>query len=167
MITQFTVGKNEFTANKRHPFKWQVTVIDDLSCMQVTEEGVVKIADLGLAKNLEEVTGTQAGTVLYAAPEVFKGKDSYDISADIYSLGFCLLETWYGLSVTEDKEYLLKVFTTGTQRAVSPPTKLPIPNTLPPCKGWVALTKCCWKVDPKSRPSAGDCVQLMSRMKLW
>ncbi|XP_078572721.1 uncharacterized protein LOC144859714 [Branchiostoma floridae x Branchiostoma japonicum] len=132
----------------------------------VTEEGVVKIADLGLAKNLEEVTGTQAGTVLYAAPEVFKGKDSYDISADIYSLGFCLLEMWYGLSVTEDKEYLLKVFTTGTQRAVSPPTKLAIPNTLPPCKGWVDLMKGCWKLEAKSRPSAGDCVQLMSKMKL-
>ncbi|CAH1238237.1 MAP3K15 [Branchiostoma lanceolatum] len=131
----------------------------------VTEKGVVKIADMGLAKNLEEVTGTQAGTLLYAAPEVFHGRDKYDISADIYSLGFCLLEMWYGLSVTEDKEYLLKVFTSGTQRSVAPPTKLAIPNTAPPCSGWVSLMKGCWK-DPKSRPPAGDCVQLMSKMKL-
>ncbi|XP_019636110.1 PREDICTED: uncharacterized protein LOC109478781 isoform X1 [Branchiostoma belcheri] len=132
----------------------------------VTEEGVVKIADMGLAKHLEEVTGTQAGTLLYAAPEVFHGREHYDISADIYSLGFCLLEMWYGMSVTEDKEYLLKVLSTGTQKSVTPPTKLAIPNTLSPCSGWVDLMKGCWKKDPKARPAAGDCVQLMTKMKL-
>eukprot|EP00058_Branchiostoma_floridae_P009606 XP_002595094.1 hypothetical protein BRAFLDRAFT_90204 [Branchiostoma floridae] len=132
----------------------------------VTEEGVVKIADMGLAKRLDEVTGTMVGTPLYAAPEVFNGREHYDISADIYSLGFCLLEMWYGSSVTEDKEYICKVFNPSTlQGSINPPIKLPIPNTLPPCSGWVDLMKDCWK-DPKFRPSASHCVQLMSRMKL-
>ncbi|XP_078655565.1 uncharacterized protein LOC144902179 [Branchiostoma floridae x Branchiostoma belcheri] len=129
----------------------------------VTEEGVVKIADMGLAKPLVEVTRTPAGTVLYAAPEVFRGREHYDISADIYSLGFCLLEMWYGLCVTEDKEYLEKV-ANGTHWSVTPPTKLPIPNTLPPCSGWVDLMKACWK-DPKSRPTADVCEQILSKMK--
>ncbi|CAH1238238.1 MYO3B [Branchiostoma lanceolatum] len=130
----------------------------------VTEEGVVKIADLGLAKRLEDMTNTPAGTPLYAAPEVFRGREHYDISADIYSLGFCLLEMWYGRSVKEDMEYLEKV-DRRPQTPVPPPTKLPIPNTVPPCSGWVSLMKGCWK-DPKSRPPAGDCVRLMYKMKL-
>ncbi|XP_078572781.1 uncharacterized protein LOC144859768 [Branchiostoma floridae x Branchiostoma japonicum] len=130
----------------------------------VTEEGKVKIADLGLAKRFDEVTGSMVGTPLYAAPEVFNGREHYDISADIYSLGFCLLEMWYGSSVIADKEYEHTV-RTSQQKSIPPPIKLPIPNTLPPCSKWIALMKGCWK-DPKSRPSADVCVWMMFEMKL-
>ncbi|XP_078593962.1 mitogen-activated protein kinase 11-like [Branchiostoma floridae x Branchiostoma japonicum] len=37
----------------------------------VSEGDVVKLGDVGLSKAEDEVTGTQCGTRLYAAPEVF------------------------------------------------------------------------------------------------
>ncbi|KAI8483944.1 hypothetical protein Bbelb_383340 [Branchiostoma belcheri] len=55
----------------------------------------VKLADVGLTKQEVKITGTPAGTPVYAAPEVKEGK-VYDKSADIYSLGLILLEMWYG-----------------------------------------------------------------------
>ncbi|XP_078600538.1 uncharacterized protein LOC144875472 [Branchiostoma floridae x Branchiostoma japonicum] len=61
----------------------------------VTAKGIVKLADLGLTKKMDDQTGTMCGTPLYAAPEVFSESTDYNQSADIYSLGFVLLEIWY------------------------------------------------------------------------
>jgi tetratricopeptide (TPR) repeat protein len=62
----------------------------------ITEEHVVKVMDLGVAKLLDEAvrlsrTGAFLGSVLYAAPEQFRG-DAPDSRADFYSLGLVLYE---------------------------------------------------------------------------
>ncbi|XP_035665160.1 uncharacterized protein LOC118408453 [Branchiostoma floridae] len=136
-----------------------------LDNIMVTEDGVLKITEVGRAKPPKRLIGAVPGTVLYAAPEMFSASGPYGTSADIYSLGFCLLEMWYGLRVTEDKDYLHKVVI-KPQEFVSPPVQLQVPNTMSPCKGWVSLMKSCWKLDPKSRPSASDCVRMLSEMTL-
>ncbi|MFO0889190.1 MAG: protein kinase [Isosphaeraceae bacterium] len=61
----------------------------------VTHEGVAKLADLGLAKDLtedERVTreGATVGTFDYVAPEQARQSDSADIRSDVYSLGCTL-----------------------------------------------------------------------------
>jgi serine/threonine-protein kinase len=61
----------------------------------LTSKGVVKIADLGLAKLLEDdlsltKTGTCAGTPYYMAPEQATNAKHVDARADIYSLGVML-----------------------------------------------------------------------------
>ena len=54
----------------------------------------MKIADVGLSKAVNKITGTLAGTPVYMAPEVFHSQ-LYDTKADIYSLGIILWEMWY------------------------------------------------------------------------
>lgn len=57
----------------------------------VSEDGDYKLGDFGIARQLEATQGemSKKGTLLYMAPEVFKG-EKYDRTADIYSLGIVL-----------------------------------------------------------------------------
>lgn len=68
------------------------------SNLLVRRDGVVKLADLGLARILDDNTdtsitraGTTVGTVDYMAPEQARDSKAADVRSDIYSLG-C---TWY------------------------------------------------------------------------
>ena len=71
----------------------------DLSNKNVllTETGVVKIADFGQSKLLEDLNETlqttQPGTILYMPPEVLtKEKKNYTAKVDSFSLGVLMLE---------------------------------------------------------------------------
>lgn len=66
----------------------------------IRRDGVVKLADLGLARSLDEEAdtgitraGTTVGTVDYMSPEQARDSKAADVRSDIYSLG-C---TWYHL----------------------------------------------------------------------
>ncbi len=69
----------------------------------VSKEGVAKILDMGLSKNIDEaqtfrtVTGVALGTPHYIAPEQARGDKGIDGRADIYSLG----ATYYHLVTGE------------------------------------------------------------------
>lgn len=59
---------------------------------------VVKIADFGLAKQLEDPEGTvnrSCGTLEYAAPELISGRD-YGLKSDVFSLGVVLYVLLFG-----------------------------------------------------------------------
>ncbi len=66
--------------------------------------GAVKITDLGLAVEYEQIshTETPAGTLLYIAPEVLQGK-KYDHRVDIYSLGILIYQILTGSSPFESE----------------------------------------------------------------
>src|SRR5262249_53979999 len=64
----------------------------------IRRDGAVKLADLGLARAIDDHTdtsitrfGTTVGTVDYMAPEQARDSKSADVRSDLYSLG-C---TWY------------------------------------------------------------------------
>ena len=67
----------------------------------VTNEGIVKILDFGIAKILSETshkltkTGAKIGTILYMSPEQIKGL-VVDKKTDIYSLGVTLFQMLSG-----------------------------------------------------------------------
>jgi receptor-interacting serine/threonine-protein kinase 5 len=62
-----------------------------------------KIADLGLAKQEEDINGTVTGTPTTMEPEVLKGK-VYGMQADIFSVGIILWEIWYARPGYTDKK---------------------------------------------------------------
>ncbi len=70
----------------------------------LNEEGVVKVADFGLAKLLSESPGNLTltntrqvmGTLRYMAPEQFEDSSSVDHRADVYSLGVVFYELLTG-----------------------------------------------------------------------
>ncbi|MCZ6760339.1 MAG: protein kinase, partial [Gemmatimonadetes bacterium] len=67
--------------------------------VMVTEEGVVKIVDFGLAKVAEQTqltkTGSRLGTVAYMSPEQARG-EQVDHRSDIWSLGVVMYEMLSG-----------------------------------------------------------------------
>jgi serine/threonine protein kinase len=69
--------------------------------IMLTQSGVVKLADLGLAKNTEEefgltATGTGLGTPYYMAPEQSMDAAHVEFTADIYALGITTLHMLTG-----------------------------------------------------------------------
>jgi serine/threonine-protein kinase len=65
----------------------------------VTPEGLVKVADFGIAKGLHDInltaTGIAMGTVHYASPEQVEGKEA-TAASDIYAAGVVLYEMLAG-----------------------------------------------------------------------
>ena len=59
--------------------------------VMVSDDGVFKLGDFGIAKQMDHTTGTMSlkGTFAYMAPEVYHG-EKYDFRVDQYSLGIIL-----------------------------------------------------------------------------
>ena len=57
----------------------------------VSEDGVFKLGDFGIARELSKSgrAASMRGTPLYMAPEIYRG-EKYDAAVDIYSLGIVL-----------------------------------------------------------------------------
>ena len=80
--------------------------------MIVTEGGILKLTDFGLAKSQTDIRLTQSGTIVgslyYTSPEQVQGHTAVDIRADIYSMGALLFELATGAKVFDcDKPFSL------------------------------------------------------------
>src|SRR5690606_8517953 len=67
----------------------------------LTDEGRVKLGDLGLARNqagadLLTLTGVAVGTPAFMAPEQLEGGTDVDVRADVYALGATLFSLLSG-----------------------------------------------------------------------
>lgn len=102
--------------------------------IMVTEEGLVKVTDFGIAKASNSVTLTNTGKILgsahYFSPEQAKG-NVVDCRTDIYSLGIVMYEMVTG-KVPYDAESPVSVALKHIQEEVVPPKQLKneIPESL-------------------------------------
>ena len=113
----------------------------------------MKVADVGVAKHENEITGTVCGTSLYLAPEVFES-GIYNSKADMYSFGYVLWELWYGetaFGATIDSKTEYKVLEDMVKQDLRPTH---IEGTHLPLESWQHVMVSCWNKDPKLRLTA-------------
>lgn len=133
----------------------------------LSEEDVLKIADFGLSKVLRhtqdatpqnyKMTG-EAGTKRYMAPEVVRSEAYYDEKVDIYSMGMIF---WYIINGERPFEGVHpdQIARIASLRNVRPPLD---------CVRWhelEALIKVMWNDNPEVRPSAGDILEEVEKLR--
>ncbi|KAK1354034.1 Protein kinase domain-containing protein [Heracleum sosnowskyi] len=128
----------------------QNVVHRDIKCANILVDtnGIVKLADFGLAKstNLKEMQSCK-GTAFWMAPEVIR-KRGYGLPADIWSLGCTVLEMLTSQLPYHPLECMQAVYRIGNS----------IPPDVPASISKVArdFILQCLQIDPSSRPTAAQ-----------
>lgn len=126
-----------------------------------------KVADLGIAKNVEEsmgltATGAVMGTPYYMAPEQIKSSKDVDHRADIYSLGASLYRLVTGAPPYHDKTTLFEIFESVRigQPPIAPKEHNPsLPDPV------VEMIQCAMANDPENRYKSMD--ELVSDLETY
>jgi len=133
--------------------------------------GVQSIRDVGTASlgssvahvgvSVLDARGTMtkaAGTLLWMAPEVFRGDQDYTSAVDVYSFGIVLWELatrktpW-----TEELSSDPTVFFAEMNRALQTGRRPAVPDAVLAEHGsFVAVMQRCWAGDPANRPSFSE-----------
>ena len=120
-----------------------------------TKEGVVKLADFGVATKLTdaEKSNSFAGTPYWMAPEVIDEEVRYGKKADIWSLGIMALEMKDGYPPYIDMDPLKALFLIASKGK-------------PPIKSWDTLSpefqnflNSCLEKDVKKRATAAELLE--------
>ncbi|KNC51694.1 STE/STE7 protein kinase [Thecamonas trahens ATCC 50062] len=113
----------------------------------VNSAGMAKLCDLGLSKVLtDSITKTQVGSKAYMSPERLT-EPSYDVRADVWSLGLVLVELVTGEYPYAYLDQPLRILTAIAEGVVPD-----MPDSLPysdECKDFI---KTCLQPDPANRP---------------
>ena len=127
---------------------------------QLSQENIVKVADVGVSKEAKAITGTMTGTPMYLAPEVIKSS-LYDYKADIYSLGIMLWEMWYGNRALLDVVGNVQEFFEKVGEGVRPTH---VRGSKKPPLGLHDLMQRCWDEKPDNRPNASECYKKLTKL---
>ena len=133
--------------NYLHSFKPPILHIDLKSLNILLDKNyVVKIADFGWAKLLNNHMTKMRGTFQWMAPEVIS-KENYTEKADVYSFGIILWEFW-----SKDPPYKgVLAKDVGNKVKIDKNYRPIIPEEVP--KEIAELMECCWDHDPNKRPT--------------
>jgi len=134
--------------------------------LMVTKSGMVKVADLGLARAEDaddaSVTATNVGQVMgtphYMAPEQGRDAHGVDHRADLYAVGATLFHLVCG-HTPFDGDSAMEVL----MRAASQPLKFPEPGPSPAVR--VLISRLMEK-EPADRPqSAAEVIEMVSKLR--
>ena len=138
--------------------------------LQISRRNHIKVADLGLAKLKDRITGTVCGTILYMAPEVHEGKP-YCTKADMYSFGLLMWEMWFGKRVFSELSYqnlglsdFLRRISEGNYRPRTPRSGRGFNPNLPPTQLTDLMTS-CWQTEPSKRTTATECKAFIQKIE--
>ncbi len=129
------------------------------SNIMVTDTGLVKITDFGIAKILGSSkltqTGTAAGSLPYMSPEQIRGKKDIDFRTDLYSAGITFFQMLTGeLPFKEDSDFMLM----RAHMEKAPPRLSEVREDVP--RGMEAIILRSLEKDPENRfASAGEMSQ--------
>ena len=129
---------------------------------QISTDGSIKLADVGLTKAERDISGTRCGTACYSAPEVLEGLE-YGKPADIYSLGIIVWELWYGRPVKDELSTYHKGDVEAAVRSGIRPSLIRIHEPPDP---WKTFMKQCWSHNVKNRPSAVESYNLFDDIEI-
>ncbi len=134
--------------------------------LMVTKSGMVKVADLGLARAEDaedaSVTATNVGAIMgtphYMAPEQGRDAHTVDHRADLYAVGATLFHLVCGHTPFAG-DAAMEVL----MRAASQPLRFPEPGPSPAVR--VLISRLMEK-EPKDRPqSAGEVIEVISKLR--
>jgi serine/threonine-protein kinase len=121
----------------------------------ITPDGVVKLADFGLARAPEDQRITRTGAVMgspyYTSPEQIRGTATLDARTDIYSIGVVLYELATGQKPFHEDD-AFSTMRAHVERMPVPPVE--IDPALPPALNEIILT--ALSKEPESRFSSAD-----------
>jgi len=131
--------------------------------IMITQEGIAKLMDFGLAKMLGQPSVTDegiiVGTVAYVAPEIALGKGA-DARSDLYSFGAVLYETVTGKPPFPGEDPVKAIFSHIHDFPVSPSRLNPmVPQALVDC-----IMKLLEKEPDKRYQSAADLLQVLKEI---
>lgn len=119
----------------------------DLAARNVllAENMVAKVADFGLAKNIEQDVGAEKFPVKWTAPEAIKSK-KYSPHSDVWSFGILLWEV-YSFGKNPYPRVPLKDVSEKVEKGYRMEIPDGCPNTM-----YIIMQR-CWHIDPMKRPS--------------
>ncbi|XP_062578136.1 bacterial dynamin-like protein [Saccostrea cucullata] len=131
----------------------------------LVKDNTAKIADIGLSKPGNLLTGTIIGTPVTMAPEVFEGQ-IYNTSADIFSLGIMVWEMWYGRKVFSEDVYR-DVITNyqSVKEHVTGGTRPTFDHKYPPPSGIQTFISDCWAAEAGQRPTARKLLSTLGQIE--
>jgi len=126
----------------------------------VDEHWNVKVADFGTSRKAANTMTQCAGTALWMAPEVVRGK-IYTNKADVYSFGIIMWENLTCQTPFNDKNNVFEIMSD-----VEAGARPMIPHNEAP-KEYVSLMQACWAGEPTKRPDFDTVLDVLEKEWDW
>eukprot|EP00035_Acanthoeca_spectabilis_P027448 m.466603 g.466603 ORF g.466603 m.466603 type:complete len:1083 (-) comp25399_c0_seq1:69-3317(-) len=154
------------TPNLRAESSFTGRVQPSLSAEFVVQRGtsVGAALPISVGENITMTAGT--GTLLWMAPEVFRGDKAYGPAVDVFSFGIMLWELatrktpWHDLGADLSYVELLQQLTSALQTGRRPTIPAEVETNQPK---FVGVMRLCWEGDPAARPRFAEVVSALGR----